>query len=55
MNVFRYIFPGVGLGSVAVEATSLTDADFYTAAAALAEKVSRYTARIFSNYLFHVE
>eukprot|EP00597_Dinobryon_sp_UTEXLB2267_P008115 CAMPEP_0170088140 /NCGR_PEP_ID=MMETSP0019_2-20121128/22464_1 /TAXON_ID=98059 /ORGANISM="Dinobryon sp., Strain UTEXLB2267" /LENGTH=515 /DNA_ID=CAMNT_0010306185 /DNA_START=167 /DNA_END=1714 /DNA_ORIENTATION=+ len=35
-----YIFPGVGLGSLVAGATSLTDQDFYVAAAALAEKVS---------------
>lgn len=36
----RYIFPGVGLGALAVGARTLTDDDFYVAAAALAGLVS---------------
>ena len=35
-----YIFPGVGLGAIAAGATSITDSDFYVAAASLAEQVS---------------
>jgi len=34
-----YIFPGVGLGAIAAEATTITDEDFLVAAAALASKV----------------
>jgi len=32
----RYIFPGVGLGAIAVGATHLTDDDFFIAASSLA-------------------
>jgi malic enzyme len=39
LSFLRYIFPGVGLGAIAVEATSITDKDFFISAAALAEKV----------------
>lgn len=35
-----YIFPGVGLGALACGALTITDNDFYVAAAALAEQVS---------------
>ncbi|MFO7889082.1 MAG: NAD-dependent malic enzyme [bacterium] len=38
-----YIFPGVGLGAVACEATKITDSMFYTAAKTLAEMVERKT------------
>jgi malic enzyme len=35
-----YIFPGVGLGALACGASTITDNDFYVAAAVLAEQVS---------------
>ena len=35
-----YIFPGIGLGAVAVDATRITDDDMYVAAASLASQVS---------------
>jgi malate dehydrogenase (oxaloacetate-decarboxylating)(NADP+) len=34
-----YIFPGVGLGAIASGASSITDDDFYIAAASLASQV----------------
>lgn len=36
----RYIFPGVGLGALAVGAKTLTDQDFYVAASTLASLVT---------------
>ncbi len=33
---YRYIFPGVGLGAIAVGATHLTDEDFFVGASSLA-------------------
>jgi malate dehydrogenase (oxaloacetate-decarboxylating)(NADP+) len=38
--LYRYIFPGVGLGTIAASATSITDEDFLIAATKLSELVT---------------
>jgi len=41
-----YIFPGVGLGVIATEATRVTDEMFYTAARVLADQATEYDLRM---------
>jgi malate dehydrogenase (oxaloacetate-decarboxylating)(NADP+) len=39
--LYRYIFPGVGLGCLAAEGLTITDDDFMVAAKALADQVTQ--------------